>query len=388
MTDFQGIDHLRTRVAALLEQRRDALAPDVDAALVPRLPSGITARARARMALKVVELLAAGLDVTRLREHPALGELATVEEAAGGLAGAFAAIHAAEQAILDELALDDELGARSESWSGLEQLLRGAAFAVLAAYCERRRAAFIDPLSGLVSRQAFEAALGKELERAVRRRRPLAVILFDIDRFSDINKMYGRGVGDRVIERLGVFLQKYFRVPDWVARCGGDSVAVLLAEIDAADAQKLADGARQTIEKRLAFGDRRDRPVRLTVSAAVVTLTFKGRASKTPVSLDVQRVIAEAEGGLALAKANGGNRLERVEVIRPSLSITAAAHLLGCSTARVRQMIAERALTGFEERGKLRADLDAVSAYARRLSASRAGEKRRTAAGRSTRATR
>lgn len=376
MTDFEGIDHLRTRVAALLAERRDALAPDVDAALAPCLGPVVTARARARMALQVVDLLAAGLNVARLREHPALGELASLEEAAGGLPGAFAAMHASERAILDEMALDDEVGARSERWCGLEQLLRGASFAVLAAYCERRQAAFIDPISGLVTRQAFEAALGKELERALRRQCPLAVILFDVDRFSEINDTYGRGVGDRVIERLGVFLQKYFRVPDWVARSGSDSVAVLLAEIDAADARRLADGARQTIEKRLAFGDRRDHRVRLTVSAAVVTLTYKRGASKAPVSLDVQHLIAAAEAGLARAKATGGNRLESVEVVRPSVPIAAAARQLGCSTARVRQMIVEQALAGFEERGTLRADLEAVNAVARRLSAGRGNQKR------------
>jgi diguanylate cyclase (GGDEF)-like protein len=367
MTEREGIDHLRTLVGALLDERRDALAPDVDAALGPCLSPDILPRTRARMALEVVSLLAAALTTTRLREHAALDGLAALEEAAGGLPAAFAAMHASERAILDELALDDEFGARSERWCGVEHLVRGAAFAVLAAYCERRQAAFIDPLSGLVTRQAFEAALGKDLERALRRQRPLAVILFDVDRFSEINETHGRGVGDRVIERIGVFLQKYFRVPDWVARCGDDSVGVLLAETDPADARRLADGARETIEKRLAFDDRRDQRVRLTVSAAVVTLTYKRGASKTPVALDVQHVIAAAEAGLRRAKVAGGNRLECVEVVRPSVSITAAAKMLGCSTARVREMIADRALAGFEERGTLRADLEAVHSVARRL---------------------
>src|SRR6185295_11296699 len=99
-----------------------------------------------------------------------------------------------------------------------------------------------------------------------------SLILFDVDKLSSINKDHGYGVGDKILERLGILIRTYFRQHDWVARHSEDSIAVLLTRTDAANAAELAEKTRSTVEERLGFTDLSDRPVTVTISGAVVNV--------------------------------------------------------------------------------------------------------------------
>ena len=110
--------------------------------------------------------------------------------------------------------------------------------------------------------------LAKEVERAGRFGYPISLILFDVDQLSAINQEHGYGVGDKILERLGILIRQYFRQHDWVARHSEDSIAVLLTRTDADDASELAERVRATVEERLGFTDHRtDRPVHGHASA-------------------------------------------------------------------------------------------------------------------------
>ncbi len=151
--------------------------------------------------------------------------------------------------------------------------------------------------------------LAKEVDRAGRYGLAISMILFDVDRLSTINKEYGYGVGDKVLERLGILLRTYFRHHDWVARHSEDSIAVLLARTDVDHAAELAERARHTVEDRLWFTDHRtERHVPVTVSAAVVSVP-----AKVGDVLDAEKLIEIAEAAIERAKQNGRNRVERVE---------------------------------------------------------------------------
>jgi diguanylate cyclase (GGDEF) domain len=111
----------------------------------------------------------------------------------------------------------------------------------------------------------LDAVLAKELERAGRFGDDVSVILFDVDRLSTINEEHGYGVGDRILERLGILIRQYFRQHDWVARHSEDSIAVLPTRAGAEHATDLAERVRATVEERLGFIDHRDeRPVVVT----------------------------------------------------------------------------------------------------------------------------
>jgi diguanylate cyclase (GGDEF)-like protein len=151
--------------------------------------------------------------------------------------------------------------------------------------------------------------LAKETERAGRFGTSLSLILFDVDHLSTINKEHGYGVGDKVLERLGILIRQYFRQHDWVARHSEDSIAVLLTRTDAENAAELAERVRSTVEERLEFTDHRtDRPVPVTLSAAVINVQVA-----VGDVLDPQRLMSEAEAAVERAKQNGRNRVERVD---------------------------------------------------------------------------
>src|SRR5215831_2338539 len=121
----------------------------------------------------------------------------------------FSFVYLIERTALDELALSESLGATSEPWPLVAQLVRRGSFDVLAGYTARAQAesseaAITDKLTTCYSRPMFEAVLSKELERAGRFGNAVSLILFDVDRLSAINQESGYGVGDKILERLGI----------------------------------------------------------------------------------------------------------------------------------------------------------------------------------------
>jgi diguanylate cyclase (GGDEF)-like protein len=219
-----------------------------------------------------------------------------------------------ERSSVDHLALDESSGATSEPWPAIAQMVRRASLDLLAAFAERLsqeagEEALTDALTRLHTRAVVMAALEKELQRAVRFGRPFALILFDVDRLAEINLEHGYGVGDRVLERIGIVLRNYFREQDWVSRCAGDKFAVLLPETAMEHAERLADRVRLTVQDRLALPRYRSHaPVAVTVSVAVVM------ASAVDASIRSEQVMREAEQAVHRAKHGGRNRVELVEI--------------------------------------------------------------------------
>jgi len=226
----------------------------------------------------------------------------------------FTFVYLLERTVLDELALSDKIGATSEPWPLAAQLVRRASFDLLAGYTERSQldpshTAITDKLTTLYTRPLFDAVLAKELERAARFNVPMSLILFDVDRLSSINKQHGYGVGDKVLERLGILMRQYFRQHDWVARFAEDAIAVLLTRTDAEHASELAERVRATVEERLGFTDHlSERAVPVTVSAAVMNIQVAFGDN-----VDTERLMADAESALERAKQRGRNRVERVD---------------------------------------------------------------------------
>jgi len=226
----------------------------------------------------------------------------------------FTFVYLMERTVLDELAVNEVIGSTSEPWPLVAQLVRRASFDVLAGYTERAQldpsdAAITDRLTTLYTRGLFDAVLAKELERATRYSYPVSLILFDVDHLSAINKRHGYGVGDKILERLGILIRQYFRQHDWVARHSEDSMVVLLTRTDAEHASELAERVRSTVEERMGFTDHRtDQHVPVTVSAAVVNV----RIAAGEV-IDPERLMADADAAVERAKQQGRNRVERVD---------------------------------------------------------------------------
>jgi len=307
---------LRQQVAAILLRQADIITGD-SVAIFPYAGSEHLDVAYChRIGQILTRLLAFGVRDGRVDARGGLiGDLYRITlERSLAVDQLFAFAYLTERTAIDELALSDSLGATSDSWPIVTQTVRRASFDLLAAFTERGQlepagSAVIDRLTTLYSRVTFDAVFGKEVDRAGRLGHPVAIILFDVDRLSAINQDFGYGVGDKVLERLGIVLRTYFRQHDWVARHSEDAIVVLLTHTDAARALELAERVRHTVETRLWFTDHRtERQVPVTVSAAVVNVL----ASSGDV-IDPERVMAIAEAALDRAKSDGRNRVHAVD---------------------------------------------------------------------------
>jgi diguanylate cyclase (GGDEF)-like protein/excisionase family DNA binding protein len=251
------------------------------------------------------------------------------------------ALHRLERAVLDELALHERLGATSEPWPVVAHSIRAATLEIIIAFAERDgvRTALRDQLTTLISRPVFDMALQQEAQRSLRHKHGLAMILFDIDDLSMLNRSHGYGTGDRLLERLGILARRYFRTHDWVARHGPDSIAVLLPEATLDQAADLAKRFVEMVRQRLVLVDHKTESVRsVTVSASAVGTDL------VQAEIDPAYVLAEAEASVVRAKMNGGNRVDRVALLPTSVTIIGAANLLGRPVRDVMRLVQDGGL--------------------------------------------
>lgn len=316
-------DDLRQKTAAHLLERLDQIASDTVAIFPFSGTEALDLDFCGRVGSVLVQLLAFAVRDGRIDprgefvadlHHVILERTLTMERL-------FTFTYLTERTALDELAIDEAIGATTEAWPLVAQLVRRASFDLLGAYTERAQLepsdlAITDRLTTLYTRPLFDAVLAKEVVRAGRFGYPMSLILFDVDHLSDINKEHGYGVGDRILERVGILIRKYFRQHDWVARHSEDSIAVLLPHTDAENASDLAERVRHTVEKRLRFVDHRnDIPVPVTLSAAVINVDVE-----VGDVIDPERFMADAEAAVERAKQQGRNRVERMD------GLSSAAH--------------------------------------------------------------
>jgi diguanylate cyclase (GGDEF)-like protein len=135
---------------------------------------------------------------------------------------------------------------RSHTWNEeevreLEELAMRAGPAIENAkrFREARQLADLDALTGLHNRRYFHETLGREVSRAHRYDRRLALIVFDLDDFKAINDRIGHLAGDAVIAEAAERIRDVVRSADIACRVGGDEFAVILPESALADADQL-----------------------------------------------------------------------------------------------------------------------------------------------------
>jgi diguanylate cyclase (GGDEF)-like protein/excisionase family DNA binding protein len=275
-------------------------------------------------------------------------------------------IHAAqrmERLALDELALHEQLGATSDSWPMVASSIRGGMLEIVAALAEREstRAPLRDGLTTLVSRPALDLALAQEVQRSLRHRHGLALILFDIDNMNVLNESHGFGAGDRLLERLGILARRFFRTHDWVARHGDDSIGVLLPETTLDQAANLAHRFREMVRDRLVLVDHKtDVQTTVTVSAAAVGTDL------VQEDVDPDYVMTEADAALLRALMNGGNRVERVAILPTSVTIVGAATLLGTTPREVIRLLRHGVLRATRRGRHIHIEREQIEEYRRK----------------------
>ncbi|MGB9790593.1 MAG: diguanylate cyclase [Thermotoga caldifontis] len=156
-----------------------------------------------------------------------------------------------------------------------------------------------DHLTGLLNRRSFMDRLEAELNRCIRLRRPLGLLIADIDFFKKINDTYGHRVGDEVLKNFAVILKKNLRAYDFAGRYGGEEFIVCLVECDIEESFKVAERLRTAIQSRPMFQTEDEREIFVTVSFGVTAL------GQEPKNID--QLIKEADEALYEAKRSGRN---------------------------------------------------------------------------------
>jgi len=134
---------------------------------------------------------------------------------------------------------------------------------------EAERLSLTDALTGLWNYRYLTMTLGHEIERATRFRRPLALLMIDLDRFKDINDRHGHQAGDAVLVELARRLHTTVREVDTVARYGGEEFVVILPETDADGAAHTAERLRQAVRGTPFHVEQMDIPVTASIGIAV-----------------------------------------------------------------------------------------------------------------------
>jgi diguanylate cyclase (GGDEF)-like protein len=134
----------------------------------------------------------------------------------------------------------------------LEELAKRAGPAIENArrFREARQLADLDALTGLHNRRYFHETLAREVARAQRYGRQLALIVFDLDDFKAINDQIGHLSGDAVLAETAERVRDVVRSADIACRVGGDEFAVILPESSTADADQLYHRLRGAVSSR------------------------------------------------------------------------------------------------------------------------------------------
>jgi len=132
---------------------------------------------------------------------------------------------------------------------------------------ELQRLATTDPLTGILDRRRYLELSDKELKRATRYRKDVAIVMIDIDHFKAVNDTHGHAVGDEVLRRFADTGRAMLREQDLFGRLGGEEFALTLPETDAREAREVAERLRQALHEQPVSTERGD--IVFTVSIGI-----------------------------------------------------------------------------------------------------------------------
>lgn len=171
-----------------------------------------------------------------------------------------------------------------------------------------------DPLTRLLNRLAVLKVLDAEIDRSNRYKRPLAIALIDIDHFKRINDSHGHAVGDDVLRHVAGLLRSSVRSVDSLGRYGGEEFLLVMPETDIDGALATSENLRRVVGRsEVRFGDTQ---IRLSISIGV--------AGSGPGSLEIDRLLREADGAMYGAKGLGRDQVQAFRPVNEAGSLTRA----------------------------------------------------------------
>ena len=181
-------------------------------------------------------------------------------------------------------------------------------------YRKTQQLAITDGLTKLYNHRYFQDCLKDELVRAKRFRRPLSLIIIDIDHFKHFNDTYGHQQGDNVLKEIAHLLQKNVRSIETVSRYGGEEFTIILPETDLEEGREIAERLRSKVENNEFSITKVNAQEKITISLGVSSFPS---AAENQVDL-----IRNADQALYRAKDSGRNQA----VVAPLLGEESPGH--------------------------------------------------------------
>ncbi|WP_229262297.1 GGDEF domain-containing protein [Duganella guangzhouensis] len=199
----------------------------------------------------------------------------------------------------DEVAeLAVAFNAMSEQLARTHEELQESHQTILVQAEQMRELSVRDALTKLHNRRHFDEQANTLFSHAVRHKRPLAMVIGDIDHFKRINDTFSHATGDVVLRQVGEILRSHMRLSDLVARYGGEEFVIAFPETELPQAAALCDKLRNLIES---FPWHQVHPeLKVTMSMGVYADVAAGTA---------EAMLQKADALLYRAKETGRNRV-------------------------------------------------------------------------------
>lgn len=210
-------------------------------------------------------------------------------------------------------------GFDASDWDTLSKLSRQFGFLLHHRLVMERahQQAVRDELTGLYNRRYLRQALQQWIPKARRERRPISLLLLDVDHFKSFNDNWGHATGDHVLQLLGNLMSTMFRSEDIVCRYGGEEFAVLLCDNRAGatkdhptEVQQFAERLRNEAAKLEVTAEDGRALSRITISGGIATFPWDANS--------VDHLLLKADEALYEAKRNGRNRIYFASRIDPA----------------------------------------------------------------------
>lgn len=158
-----------------------------------------------------------------------------------------------------------------------------------------------DPLTRVYNRRFLGEHLAAEIAFAERHHTSISIVLFDIDRFKQVNDQHGHQVGDQVLERVAAIAAAQIRTEDVIARYGGEEFMIVLRSTPVSGAEALAERIRRAVAETIQLSPD-SKAFYVTLSAGCAALSCTREAS-------LAELIQLADRRLYAAKEAGRNRV-------------------------------------------------------------------------------
>src|SRR5579863_1262417 len=271
-----------------------------------------------------------------------------------------------EQALARKREPSESIGKRVALQAALVDVLASAGqlrLPILMEYEELRKlqiTATTDPLTNLYNRRFFEDYFEKELNRSIRYNHKLALVVFDLHRFKEVNDRFGHPQGDALLQMAAATLRKSLRTSDYAFRIGGDEFALLLPQSDTEQAAALSRRLRAAYSLSIEPLNLR---IPLALDYGLAAYPEDGELQEVLIRVADERLYQLKNGTRVATTARGAGVSSRAEVPEPKPEVAATAAAPATPSVQP-QPAAEVKKTGAEQRRWERVSLANTHAYA------------------------